>query len=378
LSIPGTNRPHVCRLICRYGLFLSVLFLISCTSISIQNPPSVPDLVNQPKYDIPDIELLAITPDMKVFVDLHTYGDNLRQGSAWSLAYAAMDPNIFNFDYDPLVTLSADQTFEKRVGNCLSFSSMFIAMAREAGMDAYFQEVEIPPTWSAVENNLLVGKHVNAVIYKNNRTITVDVSRRKGREIERTRRISDTEALAQYYNNLGADALIAQDIALAYAYFRKGLKIDNRLDYIWSNAGVILRRNGQTQDAVLAYRVALELDPDQAAALNNLHLIYTEDGDLEAAEEFSLRVERNRRKNPYYVQHVAETAIEEHRYRDAIETAKKAIRMDPDEYRFYYTLAQAQYQAGKISVAQASLDQARKRAPEGNNRNELVLPGEGY
>jgi len=357
---------------------LSVLFLISCTSISIQKPPSVPDLVNQPAYDIPDVDLLAITPEMKAFVDLHTYNDELRDGSDWSLAYATMDPNIFNFEYDPLVTLTADQAFEKRIGNCLSFSSMFIVMAREAGLDAHFQEVEIPPTWSAVEDNLLVGKHVNAAIYENTRTITVDVSRRKGREIERTRRLSDNEALAQYYNNLGADALIAQDIALAYAYFRKGLETDNRLHYIWSNAGVILRRNGQTQDAVLAYRAALELEPDQSAALNNLYLIYTEDGDLEAAEEFSLRVERNRRKNPFYVQHVAETAIEEHRYRDAIELAKKAIRMDPDEYRFYYTLAQAQYQAGKTNVAQTSLDQARKRAPEGKHRNELVLPGEGY
>ena len=52
----------------------------------------------------------------------------------------------------------------------------------------------------------------------------MDVSRRKGREIERTRRLSDAEAKAQYYNNLGADALIAKDLGLAYAYFRKGLE----------------------------------------------------------------------------------------------------------------------------------------------------------
>ena len=34
--------------------------------------------------------------------------------------------------------------------------------------------------------------------------------------------------------------------------------------------------------------------------------------------------------------------------------------MDAGEYRFYYTLAQSQYQAGKVNLAQASLDQARK------------------
>ena len=70
--------------------------------------------------------------------------------------------------------------------------------------------------------------------------------------------------------------------------------------------GVILRRNGQTEDAILAYSTALQLNPDEIVALNNLHLIYTEDGDLEAAGKLETRVDRTRRKNPYYMQHLAE------------------------------------------------------------------------
>jgi tetratricopeptide (TPR) repeat protein len=238
--------------------------------------------------------------------------------------------------------------------------------------------VEIPPTWSNVDDHLLVSKHVNAVVYSEGHTFTVDVSRRKTREIERTRRLSDAEANAQYYNNLGADALIAQDIGLAYAYFSKALETDSSLSYIWSNIGVILRRNGQTEDAILAYQTALEMEPDQSVALNNLHVIYTEDGNPAAAEELEARVERNRRKNPYYMQYLAELAIEEMRYGDAIGLAKKAIRMDAGEYRFYYTLAQAQYLDGKINLAQASLEKALRRAPDLEAKTKLVLPPEDY
>jgi tetratricopeptide (TPR) repeat protein len=357
---------------------LTGLLAAACASSPFHDPPAIPELTDQPRHEIPDVDLLAITPEMEEFVESHSGRGNRWQNKTWTLAYAVMDPYILDFEYDPQVTLPADQAFERRVGNCLSFSSMFVAMARRAGMKANFQEVEIPPTWSNVDDHLLVSKHVNAVVYSEGHTFTVDVSRRKTREIERTRRLSDAEANAQYYNNLGADALIAQDIGLAYAYFSKALETDSSLSYIWSNIGVILRRNGQTEDAILAYQTALEMEPDQSVALNNLHVIYTEDGNPAAAEELEARVERNRRKNPYYMQYLAELAIEEMRYGDAIGLAKKAIRMDAGEYRFYYTLAQAQYLDGKINLAQASLEKALRRAPDLEAKTKLVLPPEDY
>jgi len=329
-------------------------------------------------YDIPDVDLLALSPGMKIFVERYAKGDDNQHGRAWALAYAAMDRYILDFDYDPQVTLPADETFEKGIGNCLSFSSMFVAMAREAGLTAYFQEVEIPPTWSNFDDNLLVSKHLNAVVVDEGRTFTVDVTGRVGREIERTRRLRDAEAEAQYYNNLGVDALIAKNIALAYAYFRKGLEVDLRQDYLWANIAVVLRRNGQTDDAILAYRTVLELEPNQSVALNNLLIIYTEDDNLEAAGEIRSRVERTQQRNPYYVQHLAEDALEEQRYSDAIALARKAINMDDSEYRFYYTLARSQYLAGKIDAAQDSLDQARELAPDRKARDSLVLPAKEF
>jgi len=358
----------------RLACCLLMSLLAACASTPFLNPPEIPELANQPAHEIPDVDLLALTPEMEEFVARHSNHGGRGLNRTWALTYAAMNPYILNFDYDPRITLPADQAFEQRLGNCLSFSSMFVAMARNAGMQAYFQEVEIPPTWSNVDDNLLVSKHVNAVVYSGSHTFTVDVSRRKTREVERTRRLRDAEAKAQYYNNLGAGALIEQDIALAYAYFSKALETDRRLSYIWSNLGVILRRNNQTEDAILAYQTALQLEPGQAVALNNLHVIYTEDGDLEAAAKFGARVERNRRKNPYYVQYLAEVAIEEKRYSDAIGLARKAIRMDANEYRFYYTLAQAQYLDGEINLAQTSLHRAMQHAPDSEARSKLVLP----
>ncbi len=172
--------------------------------------------------------------------------------------------------------------------------------------------------------------------------------------------ISDREAEAQFYNNLGANALVKNDLPMAYAYFRKAEEIVPGLPYIWSNLGVVFNRNEQVDDAIMAYETALQLDTRHTVSLNNLYSIYEERGDLEKAEKLQHRVERNRRKNPYYLHYLSEVAFSEHRWDEAIEYANRAIRLEDTEYSFYYTLAQLQYQTGELDRAGAKPAHSRK------------------
>jgi Flp pilus assembly protein TadD len=249
-------------------------------------------------------------------------------------------------------------------------------MAREAGVDAWYREVKIPPQWSSVDDTLLVSMHVNAAARADGRTYVVDATGRSSRPDDHVRRLSDREAEAQFYNNLGADALVANDLALAHAYFSKALRVDPRLDYVWSNVGVVLRRNGQTADAMLAYRTALRLDPENTVALNNLYTIYEEDGMTEHAAALQDRVERLRRRNPYYLHYLAELAAEQHNWKEAIKYSRRAIELKQDEYRFHYTLAQMRYRAGELDPAWVHLAAARQLAPPTVDPDELTLPGE--
>lgn len=348
--------------------------MVAACAAQSPRPPALPALAGQTAPTIASVDLLATTPEMREFTDRHTRSGSDASSSAWRLAYAALDPYLLDFDYDPMVTLPADEAFRARRGNCLTFSSLFVALARSAGLEAWYQEIRLPPTWSAVNETLLVSKHVNAVVRENGQQYVIDVSRRKPGPNEQARRLSDREATAQFYNNLGVDALVEADLALAYAYFAKALETQPDLAYLWSNLGVTLRRNGQTADAILAYRAALEVDPEHAVSLNNLHALYTEEGELAAAAELAQRVERNQRKNPYYLHHLAEVASEEHRWSDAIDLLQRAIRLEANEYRFYYTLAQAQFHAGQIVVARGSLDRARQLAANQPSVGPLTLP----
>jgi tetratricopeptide (TPR) repeat protein len=349
--------------------------LAACATVDFA-PPAVPPLEGQAQFDIESVDPLALSTEMKQFVAARMGGSERSPERAWRMAHAMLDPWLFPFEYDPRITLTAREAFRTRRGNCLTFSNLLVAMAREAGLEAWFREVEIPPEWSSVDDTLLVSMHVNAAVSDDGEAFVVDASRREEKPGDRVRRISDSEAEAQFYNNLGADALVADDLALAHAYLRKAAETDARLAYVWSNLGVVLRRNGQTADAILAYETALRLDPRSTFALNNLYTIYDEDGMHDKAAKLQTRVERNRRRNPYYLHHLAGLSAERRDWQEAIDYSRRAIELKADEYRFHYTLAQMQFRAGKVAEAETNLATARLLAPPAVDTNELSLPGE--
>ncbi len=362
----------------RYCVLIALAACLAACSAARPEPPEFSPLAGQPSRQIARVDLLRVSPGMKGFTAKHAAAPRAGQNKAWALAYAAMDPWVLDFTYDPAVTLTAEEAFEARRGNCLTFSGLLIAMAREAGLDAWYQEIEIPANWSNVNDTLLVSMHVNAVLSDGGKNITIDVSGREQQKDDVARRLSDEEAEAQFYNNLGADALVENDLPTAFAWFRLALEVEPGLAYVWSNLGVVYRRNGQTGDAIRAYRHALDINPKQSVALNNLYLIYEEVGDLESAAEMERRVERNRRRNPWYLYHLAEVALEEQRYDDAVQFLDKAIKMHETEYRFHYALAQSQYHAGKAEDAQNSLARAKALAPQAPEGGPLILPDPSF
>lgn len=342
---------------------VTVSMVISACAVQTQRTTAIPPLENQPHIEIENVDLLGVSASMKRFIGNYAPKDMANGRKAWNLAYAALDPILFNFDYDPSLTLTAADTFNRRAGNCLSFSNMFVAMAREAGLKAWFQEVKLTPEWSNINETFLVSMHVNAVVQDARSEYVVDVSGAKRAKWVRIRRLSDAEAEAQYYNNYGADALVKNDLATAFAYLVKAIRTAPDTSYIWSNLGVVYNRNGQAEDAKRAYAVALEINSAEIVALNNLHTIYVHEGDLVRAERLSSRVERHRLKNPYYLHRLSSQALDERRYEDAIALLKRAIKLDKEEYRFHFTLAHSLLLNGEKDAALQSLGQAKQLAP---------------
>lgn len=362
------------------GLLLAIALLSGCAA-QRELTLDVAPLVSQPDVPLDETDILAMSPAMLAFLDNALGADVPRSQRTGRLARAILEPGALGFSYDALRTLTAADAFDQRRGNCLAFSNLFIAMARHLGLDAWYQEVPLPPQWSDVDGVWLVNLHVNVVVPASNGHWVVDVSGQEMPDNQRARRLTDAEALALYLNNLGAEALLARDLPRAYAYLRKAIGVAPRLPHVWSNLGVAYDRNGQTGDAIRAYELALRLDPVQSRAASNLFHVYQREGNLAAAEKLQARVEKRRRRNPYYQYQLARQALAEHRYEDADRLLRRAIALNNQDYRFHYDLARTRALLGNAEAARKSLERARNLAPENLllaavNPGDLLLPSD--
>ncbi len=358
--------------------FLAAAFLCACATTPAPHSVDLPPLENRQIANLPMDRLDEVSPEMADFLDQHVANNAYFNKRAWSLAYLAVDRYVMGFQYDPEITLPPAETFRRRTGNCLSFALMLVAMARHVGVPARFEESVLEPEYRAVNDTYVNSRHITVVLGQGKHTYVVDVSGQVYDKKIRTRKISDRRAAAQYYNNLGVDALLADKPAEAWTRFSQALETEPRLAYVWSNLGVLYNRNGQPGDAEWTYETALKIDRRESIALNNLHVIYLQTGRHEEAAGLEDRVERHRMRNPYYLATLATEALYSQHYDDAIRLLRRSIRLNADEYRFHGALAQAQYLAGDHEEALASLETAKSLAPDAEATEFESLPLESF
>ena len=281
------------------------------------------------------------------------------------LTTAVVKSGVLGFEYDGTHTKTASEAFKSRLGNCVAFSNLMIALARRAGLDAHYQEVYIRPQWSAFEDDtVLLFKHVNVVIESRNMSWVVDVSRLDILPTDRRRIIEDSYAKALYLNNIAVDALLESDLPTAYAYMRRAIDTDASVTDPWVNLGVIYSRNNQLDDAEFAFNRALQIDPNEHSATSNLYELYIEQEKYESAAALESRVERYRRNNPYYLLRLSDEALEQEQYKESISLLRKAIQKKDNDHKLHFALAKTQYLSGELAEAESSLLRARELAPE--------------
>jgi len=308
-------------------------------------------------------EVLALSPEMRAFLDAHVDRRGSDSLKVRQLVGAIFDPASFGLHYDEH-TRTASETFRTRRGNCLSFSAMFVVMARDVGLRAEFQEVDIPPDWSLDNDTLVLNRHVNVRLkIEPSGTLVVDFNVADFRASYDMRTISDPRALAHYTNNVGFERMQAGDTAAALANFRAAIvDSDRRFSPAWTNLGTLYLRSGQLAWAEAAYLQALKSDRTNLVAMSNLTHVYERQGDLERVERTRRRVTAYRWRNPYYRYQLARQAFADTRYDTAIGHLKYAIRHKRNEDRFYELLGQCYRHEGNEPEARRWLDRARRVA----------------
>jgi tetratricopeptide (TPR) repeat protein len=247
----------------------------------------------------------------------------------------AMDARgLFSMDYAE-TTRTVPATFHDRQGNCLSFTMLFVTLARAAGLQAAFQQVEVPPTWID-DGRVVIANHVNALVRTGfDEDTVVDFNMRDFEGQQTRRRADDDYALGLFYTNLGAEALLRGSQRASLEYLRAAARTYPEMAGVWVNLGVLYARQGLYEHAEAAYLRALKADSEEQSALANLAVVYTDLGEPELAAEYRKRVQSYRERNPYYHYALAAQAAGELRWQDALAALRRALRLKNDEPEFH-------------------------------------------
>ena len=174
------------------------------------------------------------------------------------------------FTYRSHPTLTARQAFTERAGNCLSLVNLFVALARSAGLRALYVEVEDFGSFYRYEGTVIHSTHVVGGVIIDGLLHTVDFMPDRPKVYRRLVMISDDRAVAHYFNDVGAEAMLAGDFAASERDYLEALWFDPELPDSWNNYAVLLRRTGNLGEAIAALEKALALDHHFLPAMENL------------------------------------------------------------------------------------------------------------
>lgn len=313
---------------------------------------------------LPDDPVLVLDDEMRRFVAVHVNRQARQERRMMRLVDAVTGDEGLGIDYDER-TYTAGEAFRLKQANCLSFTNLFVTLARSVDLPVSFQEVDVPPDWSRHGDTLVLNRHVNALVTtREGREHVVDFNMADFRASYDRRRISDARALAHYYSNLGAERLQAGEHVEALRYLRKAIAQDGAFTAAWVNLGTLYLRHGEPDRARAAWLHALRLDPGEVVAMSNLERQYRERGDLRTADELAARIERHRMQNPYYRYYLARQAFDREDYAAAIRHMKFATRLKANEDSFFALLGLSYLRQGDAETARRWIARAAEVAQD--------------
>jgi tetratricopeptide (TPR) repeat protein len=266
--------------------------------------------------------------------------------------------------YDASFTGTAEDVFRDGRFNCLSFVHLFVAMARELGIDAYY--LVLDRDWSFNRDGDLVvsTRHATAGVRSGSQQFTLELNVGPRVDHSKGRVIGDATAHALHYANRGAELLTRGEAQEALRHLATAVDLDPGLAQAWVNLGVGLRRLGRMSEAEQAYLQATAIDPGYQPAYSNLAALSTMRGDRDAARRLLDELDRRETRNPFVLLTLGDWSLSEGELRGAQRLYRRAYGLAREDAETRAALGQWAMAAGKRDEAVRWLERAREADPE--------------
>lgn len=266
------------------------------------------------------------------------------------------------FPYSAGYSTVAAETWRRGRGDCLSLTVLAYAMARELNMSAQMQEVKVALLFDRRDGVDFANEHVNLLVRESGLSVwtngrldakdmIVDFEPQLGGNRE-GKALPDEAILARFYNNRGAEYLVDDQRALAYAYLKAAILVNPAYPSTYTNLAQLYQRAGLTADAEQLLRHAIDLSHQALVPLSALHrLLLTQGREAEALETARL-LQGRRERDPYYWIGLGLNHLNQGRSRQAIDALEEAQQLTSGFDEVHRLLAAAYAMVGESARAQ--------------------------
>lgn len=312
-------------------------------------------------------DLFTVSPAMRAYLDSPEFHSVLRRvGPERGLVEALYTKGELKLEYDASVTRNAAETFDARMGNCLSLVVMTAAFAKHLGLEVQYQDVMIDETWTRSAGLYFASTHVNLSMGKRRtaqartlggdaRMLTIDFLPPEDSARYNTHVIEERMIEAMFMNNRAAEALADSRLDEAYWWARAAVAHLPTYSTPYNTLGVIYQRHGDNLLAERAFKATLTLEPESTIAMHNLVPVLAKLGKDDESKALAARLAALEPTPPYHYFHKAMKALEELRYAEARDLLNKEVRRAPFNHEFHFWLAIAHWRLGEATSARDEL-----------------------
>ena len=344
---------------------------VSAAPDSLGSPDSPPAVSTLPPVE----SLMAVPEALRQLVRQRVLPRPGPDRQLEALADFLLRPEGLGLRYRHDATLSVAEAFERREGNCLTFTLVTVALARELGLKAYGQDADAV-SWHQEGGSVYRTQHVNAGVRIEGRRFSVDIASNQVITREPPQPIDDARLLAHYYSNRAAELLAAGQLQAALAHAERALQVDPRHAAALSNAGVIRARMQDPAGAEREYLRALTIDPRHPGALFNLSELYARSGRGSLARDAQERLRQELQRDPFHHFMLGLQREAAGDPRGALAHFQRAVRLHRHDHRFHFAQARAWIALDRGDRAARALQIARElSAGEQQQRYQAKLEG---
>lgn len=160
------------------------------------------------------------------------------------------------------------------------------------------------------------------------------------------------------------------DYDKAIDYLKEAIELNPRNDIAWNNLGFSYYRKGDHDKALEYYRKAIELNPKNDSAWNNLGLIYLDMKDYDNAIKYFREAIELSPKDDFAWNNLGWAYFYKEDYDKAIEYGSKAVEINPNSDASWYLLALSFHRKGDNETALKYINKALDIKPNDETYQE--------